>query len=62
MDMKDRKITDLSNILETRNTMIEELEITKQVLFNEAKEKEREYGKMHIQMEEHKLSVNRREQ
>ena len=62
LEQRDRKIDEQKDLLESRNMMIEELNIAKEVLLNEAKEKEREYAKTYIQIEDVKLNLSRKEE
>ena len=62
IEQRDRKIDEQKDLLENRAIEIEELNIAKEVLMTEAKEKEREYSKTFLHIEELKKSLNRREQ
>ena len=62
IEQRDRKIDEQKDLLENRAIEIEELNIAKEVLMTEAKEKEREYSKTFLHIEELKKSLYRREQ
>ena len=62
IEQRDRKIDEQKDLLENRAIEIEELNIAKEVLMTEAKEKEREYSKTFHHIEELKKSLYRREQ
>lgn len=62
IELRDRKINEQKDLIDAKTSVIDELTITKEVLLNDAKEKEREYQKSFLFIDELKASLHRREQ
>ena len=61
LELRDRKITDCQLVIESKNTSIDELNISKEVLQRDAKEKDREISKIISEIESLKVSLQNKE-